>query len=384
MASRKIPPLFDMIAKLIALPSVSSVSAEFDMGNDAVSHLLAGWCESFGCATEIMPIQTRPGHSNMLATLGKGAGGLVIAGHTDTVPYNENLWQHDPFKATEADNRLYGLGTTDMKAFLALALEAASRVNPRQLKKPLFLLATAGEESNMSGAKTLVDKRRPHADFAVIGEPTNMRPVRMHKGIMMENIRITGRSGHSSNPAFGNSALEGMHTVISALLDFRRELQENYTHPAFDVPVPTLNLGHIHGGDNPNRICGACELSIDLRPLPGMDINELREWLHQRINTRLEASGLSVDFEPLFDGIPAVETSASSPLVLAAEKLTGYTAEAVAFGTEAPYLQAMGMDVIVLGPGDVACAHQPDEFLQLDRIEPTVKQLEALIHQFCM
>ena len=236
----------------------------------------------------------------------------------------------------------------------------------------------------MSGAKTLVDKRRPQADFAVIGEPTNMRPVRMHKGIMMENIRITGRSGHSSNPAFGNSALEGMHTVISALLDFRRELQENYTHPAFDVPVPTLNLGHIHGGDNPNRICGACELSIDLRPLPGMDINELREWLHQRINTRLEASGLSVDFEPLFDGIPAVETSASSPLVLAAEKLTGYTAEAVAFGTEAPYLQAMGMDVIVLGPGDVACAHQPDEFLQLDRIEPTVKQLEALIHQFCM
>lgn len=384
MKDRKIPKLLDMIAELIALPSISSVTPEFDMGNHKVSSLLANWCESIGFTIEIMPIPSREGHSNVIATLGTGAGGLVLAGHTDTVPCDESLWQSSPFKMALRDNKLYGLGTTDMKAFLALAIEAASRIDPASLTKPLTILATADEESSMSGAKTLVDQRRPQADFAIIGEPTNMRPVRMHKGVMMESIRVTGKSGHSSNPALGNSALEGMYLAMGELLRFRDELQQKYNNPAFDVPVPTLNLGHIHGGDNPNRICGHCELTIDLRPLPGMKIDELRNLLHEKLNARLQTTGLQLEFKALFDGIPAVETKASSPIVTATEKLTGYRAEAVAFGTEAPYFQSMGMDVVVLGPGDIAQAHQPDEFLYMDRLEPTVQQLQQLITKFCV
>ncbi len=384
MKDRKIPKLLDMIAELIALPSISSVTPEFDMGNHKVSSLLANWCESIGFTVEIMPIPKREGHSNVIATLGTGAGGLVLAGHTDTVPCDESLWQSSPFKMTLRDNKLYGLGTTDMKAFLALAIEAASRIDPTSLTKPLTILATADEESSMSGAKALVEQRRPQADFAIIGEPTNMRPVRMHKGVMMESIRVTGKSGHSSNPALGNSALEGMYLAMGELLRFRDELQQKYNNPAFDVPVPTLNLGYIHGGDNPNRICGHCELTIDLRPLPGMKIDELRNLLHEKLNARLQATGLQLEFKALFDGIPAVETKASSPIVIATEKLTGYQAEAVAFGTEAPYFQSMGMDVVVLGPGDIAQAHQPDEFLYMDRLEPTVQQLQQLITKFCV
>ena len=101
--------------------------------------------------------------------------------------------------------------------------------------------------------------------------PTGLRPIRLHKGILMEAIHLRGRSGHSSDPSLGNNALEGMHAIISELLRWRAELQAEHRNPLFAVPVPTLNLDHIHGGDNPNRICADCELHIDLRPLPGME-----------------------------------------------------------------------------------------------------------------
>ena len=159
-----------------------------------------------------------------------------------------------------------------MKSFLALALEASRELAGRRPERTLILLATADEETSMAGARALVEPELPRARHAIIGEPTGLRPVRMHKGILMESIRLQGHSGHSSDPSLGNSALEAMHTVIGTLLSWRNELQKNFRDPLFAVPVPTLNLGHIHGGDNPNRICAECELHIDLRPLPGMDV----------------------------------------------------------------------------------------------------------------
>lgn len=236
----------------------------------------------------------------------------------------------------------------------------------------------------MDGARALVRAGRPRARYALIGEPTGLRPIRMHKGVMMERIRLTGRAGHSSDPALGNSALEGMQRVMTELLAWRAELQAQYRHPAFHVPVPTLNLGYIHGGDNPNRICGECELHIDLRPLPGMELDELRAEMRRRLERLLAGSGLVLDLEPLFGGVPPFETDAASAIVRAAERLTGHAAAAVAFGTEAPYLQQLGMETVVLGPGDIAQAHQPDEYLALDRIQPTVELLTRLIEHFCI
>ncbi len=208
---------------------------------------------------------------------------------------------------------------------------------------------------------------------------------------MMEAVRLVGRSGHSSDPALGNSALEGMHGVLGALLDWRVELQARYRDAAFAVPVPTLNLGHVHGGDNPNRICGECELHLDLRPLPGMHLEALRAELRERVARVAAERGLTWETRPLFPGIEAVETPAASAIVRAAEELTGHGAGAVAFGTEAPYLgteapylQALGMDTLILGPGDIAQAHQPDEYLALERVPRTVELLRALIGRFCL
>ena len=125
-------------------------------------------------------------------------------------------------------------------------------------------------------------------------------------------------------------------------------------------------------------------MSIDLRPLPSMDIKELRPLLHQRLTQRLNGSGLSVNFETLFDGAPPFATAAHSELVKAAERLSGSEAQAVAFGTEAPYFQQLGMDVIVMGPGSIDVAHQPDEYLPLDQVQPCIDHLQELVKQFCL
>ena len=377
------PPLLDMIAGLIRTPSVSSVRPELDQGNREIIDMLAGWLEATGFGIEVMPLPGHPEKVNLVATLGAGSGGLVLAGHTDTVPFDEDKWTQDPFTLTERDQRLYGLGTSDMKSFLALVIDALRDIDVTTLKEPVIVLATADEETSMSGARALVQQGTLHARHAVIGEPTGLRPVRMHKGIMMEAIRLHGRSGHSSDPSLGNSALEAMHRAIAALLAWRSDLQEKHRNPLFAVPVPTLNLGHIHGGDNPNRICPDCELHIDLRPLPGMELPELRDGIHRCITGALADSGIDIEFVSLFEGIPAMETSAGAGIVRLAEKLTGQTAEAVAFGTEAPYLQQLGMETVVLGPGDVAQAHQPDEYLALDRLEPTTRLLQDLVKTVC-
>ncbi len=379
-----LPKLTDMMKSLIATPSISSVNPDLDMSNQAVIYLLADWAETLGFEVSIQAVEAKPGHFNLIARMGKGSGGLVLSGHTDTVPCDEELWNSSPFELTLRDNRFYGLGSTDMKSFLAMAMHAVQGLTPRDFKKPLTLLATADEESGMLGAHALQQSGRQLGDFALIGEPTGLKPVRMHKGIFMERIRIRGQSGHSSDPTLGNNAMEAMHRVLGTILQFRAEIQKKYRNDAFNVPFPTLNLGYIHGGDNPNRICGECELSIDLRPLPGMDLSETRHALRERIRTTLGDKVYRLEFEELFEGIPAVETDAGSAIVKAAEELSGHTAEAAAFGTEAPFLKSMGMDVVIMGPGDIDSAHQPDEFLPAGQIDPTVEMLRSLITRFCL
>lgn len=379
-----LPTSTEMIGRLVGLPSVSSVDPALDMGNRAVVELIAEWAEALGFRIEWMEIPDQPGKVNLIATLGEGPGGLVLSGHTDTVPYDASRWHSDPFLVEARDERLYGLGTADMKGFFAVALAAAERFRGRALRQPLVLLATADEESGMTGARALIEAGRPRASLALIGEPTGLAPVRMHKGVMMEGIRLIGRAGHSSDPALGNNAIDGMHRVIGELITWREELQARWHNPAFAVPGPTLNLGHIHGGDNPNRICGECELRIDLRPLPGMDLDALHDELQQRLATRLADSGLRLEIESLFPGLPGMETAADSPMVRLVEGLTGQTAAAVAFGTEGPFLQQLGLDTVVLGPGGIGQAHQPDEYIELAQVRDGSELIARLIAETCL
>jgi len=378
------PSLQQMMHALIASPSVSSVSPHWDQSNEGVIRLLADWCRDAGFKVEVLAIAGFPGKFNLVASAGSGPEGLVLSGHTDTVPFDEGEWASDPFQLSERDGRWYGLGTADMKGFFAVVLEAIRGLDLSTLKQPLVLLATADEESSMCGARTLLDAQRRLGRHAVIGEPTGLKPIRMHKGIAMEAIRLTGHAGHSSNPALGRNAIEGMHKVIGELLAWRGELQQRYRNPMFEVDVPTLNLGHIHGGDNPNRICAHCELHFDIRPLPGMSIEELRGEIDRRLADTLAGSGLQLQRVPLFEGIEAMETPATADIVHATEQLTGHPAEAVAFGTEGPYLNALGMDTVILGPGSIDQAHQPNEFIGMDQLKPAVRIIQDLVKRFCL
>ncbi|MCB2386002.1 MULTISPECIES: acetylornithine deacetylase [Oceanospirillaceae] len=376
--------LISRLTTLIAHNSISSVLPEYDESNLPVINTLAQWFSELGFACEILPLEGFPGKANLIATLGRGDGGLVLSGHTDTVPCNPERWQSDPFTLTERDGRFYGLGTCDMKGFFALVLEALKHYQASDFKQPLIILATADEESSMCGARALAQQGKPKARYAVVGEPTSLKPIRMHKGIMMESVRLTGKAGHSSNPDLGINALDAMVPVMNELMNLRRDLAGRYQNAHFAVQVPTLNLGCIHGGDNPNRICGSCELAFDLRTLPGMSNDDLREEIRQRLNPIAEQNRVEFSFEPLFPGVNSFETAATSPLVQAAERLTGHISAAVNYATEAPFLQELGIDTIVLGPGNIDQAHQVDEYLAQDQIEPCVELLRGLIERFCL
>ncbi len=379
-----LPDLKAMMQRLVAAPSVSSISPEWDQSNLPVIEHLADWCRDAGFAVEVLEIPDHPGKYNLVASAGSGPGGLVLSGHSDTVPFDEGRWRSDPLALSERDGRWYGLGTADMKGFFAVVLEALRGLDLASLKRPLVLLATADEESGMCGARSLARLERRLGRHALIGEPTGLRPVRLHKGITMEAIRIQGRSGHSSDPALGNNALEGLHRVMGELLAWRQSLQAQHRNPLFAVEVPTLNLGHVHGGDNPNRICGQCELHIDIRPLPGMSLEDLREALDRRLGALAAESGLAIERRPLFEGVPAFETPAEAEIVQAVESLTGHPSGAVAFATEGPFLNALGMETVILGPGSIDQAHQPDEYIALDQLEPAMAIVRGLVKRFCL
>ncbi len=240
--------LIEQLRQLVGTSSISSTDPRWDQGNRAVIDLLANWLADMGFQVEIQPVTPRGDKANLIATLGSGPGGLVLAGHTDTVPFDEGRWHSDPLGLTERDNRLYGLGSADMKGFFPLAIAAASAFSAASLKQPLILLATADEESSMQGARQLAAAGRPRGRAAIIGEPTSLVPVRMHKGIMMEAVRVTGRAGHSSNPELGNSALEGMHAVIGGFAGLPQGTGDTLQQQFFQC-----RLSHAQPGLHPRR-----------------------------------------------------------------------------------------------------------------------------------
>jgi len=371
---------------LVSSHSVSSTRPELDQSNEGVVTILANWLDDLGFTCSIQQVPERKGKFNLVATKGEGTGGLVFAGHTDTVPCNPELWQQDPFTLSDKDDRLYGLGATDMKGFFPAVLAAIEQVKNTDFNQPLIVLATADEETSMSGARALA--HRPgellKARQAIVGEPTSMRPINMHKGMMMESVRVKGKSGHSSDPGLGINALEVMNQIISQLVIYRSLLEQQYNNPGFHIPTPTLNLGCIHGGDNPNRICPSCELHFDLRPLPGMLLDDLRKDLQKVLRLIAMNNKCDIVFNSLFPGVEAFHQDSESDIVKEAESLTGFPTSSVAFATEAPFLQSLGMETIILGPGSITQAHQPNEFIEKDQIDSAVDVLTKMIHRFCL
>lgn len=379
------PAFINMYQQLIAEPSISALDPQLNMSNRSTIMLLANWCESLGFQVEITELESAPGKFNLLAKRGEGDGGLMLAGHTDTVPFDDSRWRYDPFKLSEVDNKLFGLGSIDMKGFFAFVIEAIQQLDAQSADqtKPIMILATADEETTMAGAQEVAKHQNLKPEFCVIGEPTDMVPVFTHKGHMSTAIRVTGKSGHSSDPARGLNAIEVMHKIIAKLLQLKDTLKNKYSIEHFAIPYPTLNLGHIHGGDNANRICGCCELHLDIRPLPGLSIQELQLLLLEAVKPINDEYPNSVAVIDLHDPIPAFTGTTDSALVKLAEAVSGEQAIAVNYCTEAPFLQQLGCETIVMGPGSIEQAHQPDEFLAVEKIKPSQEKITQLINQLC-
>ena len=385
----QLPNFSQSLTQLIACSSISSTQASWDQGNSDVIQLLASWFEQLGFTIEVQAVPGTSNKFNLLAKLGSGEGGLLLAGHSDTVPFDENKWQSDPHKVLDKDNKFFGLGTCDMKGFFAFILQVCKGLSAKQLKKPLYILATADEETTMAGARFFANSQTIKPDVAIIGEPTGLKPVVMHKGHMSHRINVEGKSGHSSKPNLGVNAIEIMYKVIGQLLELKETFNLNYQNDAFDVPAPTLNLGAISGGDNANRICGQCHLDLDLRSLPGMKDEELINWLSTALKPLAELYPGRISFAEMHPSSPSFEQKQPSDvnkesLISIAEEISGHSCCAVNYATEAPYIQQLGCQTIVLGPGSIDQAHQPNEFLAHSEITKTEKILTQMIQHYCL
>ncbi|CQJ37300.1 acetylornithine deacetylase [Yersinia enterocolitica] len=388
----KLPPFIELYRALIATPSISATDSALDQSNEALINLLAGWFADLGFRVEIQPVPDTRHKFNLLASIGEnsvgkkssgeGSGGLLLAGHTDTVPYDEGRWTRDPFTLTEHDNKLYGLGTADMKGFFAFILDAVRDIDASTLSKPLYILATADEETTMAGARYFAASTQLRPDFAIIGEPTSLQPVRAHKGHISNAIRITGQSGHSSDPARGVNAIDLMHESITELMKLRTTLQERYNNPAFAIPYPTMNFGHINGGDAANRICACCELHMDIRPLPGLTLSDLDELMAEALAPVSARWPGRLSIDQLHPPIPGYECPTDHHMVEIIEELLGERTAVVNYCTEAPFIQQI-CPTLVLGPGSINQAHQPDEFIDMAFIEPTRELIGQLVDHFC-
>ena len=271
----------ETLAELVAIDSVSAGS------NAEICDYLATRCEALGFKVTRHPYTDDKGieKTNLIALGGvdfsdKTAVELALVGHTDTVPYDPN-WD-EALQLTERDGKLYGRGACDTKAFIAAALTAVQTIDLKQLAKPLALIFTADEEIGLIGAKRLAEARAIHSRYAIVGEPTSLRPMRAGKGYCLAEVTIKGREAHSAYPALGSSAVFGAARLIAAIEQIAGSL-ETEQHAAFDPPFTTLNVGLVHGGTAKNVIAGECRFTLEWRPIPGQDPKRLLDLLSAAI-----------------------------------------------------------------------------------------------------
>ncbi|HEY6233423.1 MAG TPA: acetylornithine deacetylase [Pyrinomonadaceae bacterium] len=305
---------------------------------------------------------------------------LALVGHTDTVPYDPN-WR-DALQLTERDGKLFGRGACDTKAFIAAALTAAEKIDRQLLSRPFALVFTADEEIGLIGAKRLAETRAIRSRYAIVGEPTSLRPMRAGKGYCLAEIKITGREAHSAYPQLGRSAVFGAARLISALETIAKKL-ENEQHAAFDPAYTTLNVGLLHGGTAKNVIAGECRFTLEWRTIPGQPPERLLELLQAAIDDEQRRDPEFTCEVEAARADSGFETSAGSKVVTMLEALTGNSAGTVAFGTEAAQLTELGAETVVIGPGDIRVAHRTGEFVPLAELEACVEVLQQSINRLC-
>jgi acetylornithine deacetylase len=314
--------------------------------------------------------------------------GLMLSGHMDVVPADEPEWETDPFELVRRDERFVGRGTADMKGFLALAMNQVARIEPSRLRRPLALLFTFDEELGTLGARHFVETWGNPEDLprrVVIGEPTSLGVVRMHKGHLKLRIAIRGVAAHSGYPHLGKNAIEPAGSAIQALAALRAEL-EGERPPAAEhfpeVPFVALNVAQVSGGTAVNVVPDGCEILVGIRVLPGMRSDDLVERVRGALTPALAGGDWTLDAE---GDSPPFHLDAEHPLHRAlCDEVCQSGSLSVAFATDAGWLQTAGFDCVVCGPGTIEVAHKPNESLPVADFLRGGELLGRFIHRFCL
>lgn len=371
----------ETLAELVAIDSVSSRS------NAEIVAYLSERCTTLGLRVRRFPYTDVSGieKTNLIALTGTDFSELTtvelsLVGHTDTVPYDPN-W-NEALRLTEREGRLYGRGACDTKAFIAAALTAVESVELKNLRGGLALMFTADEEIGLIGAKRLAEARPLQSRYAIVGEPTSLRPMRAGKGYCLAEVTIKGHEAHSAYPALGSSAVFGAARLIAAIEKIAEKLETDQ-HPAFDPPFTTLNVGVVRGGTAKNVIAGECRFTLEWRPIPGHDPKRLLDLLFAAIEEEKQHDSRFVCEVDAARADQGFETAPDSTLVTVLEKLTGNESGTVAFGTEAAQMAELGAEAVVLGPGDIREAHRTGEFVPIAELEACVNVLRQAIERLC-
>lgn len=373
-----------VLERLVAFPTVSRDS------NLALVDWLEGYLTGHGIECHRHWNEDRQKAALMAHAGPRIAGAVVLSGHSDVVPVDGQDWSSDPWTVVERDGRLYGRGTCDMKGYVALAVWALVRAQKMGVRRPVQLALSYDEEVGCTGAPPMIatmGQVLPKGSAALIGEPSNMKIITGHKGGTGFHVHVKGFEVHSSLLPYGVSAIMEGARLIGWVNDRNAEIQAREPTPiaaTFYPPFTTLHVGMISGGTAHNITAADCRFAVEMRVVPGEEV-EAHAGAFEAEVARLDAALKAVRPEAgvhleRFFGVPALVPEADGEAEAIARRLTGDNATGVvSYGTEAGQFQEAGYSAIVCGPGDIAQAHQPDEYLEVSEFEAGQRFMERLL-----
>ena len=316
--------------------------------------------------------------ANLFATLGEGKpAGIILSGHTDTVPWDGQDWTMDPLSALVKDGNLYGRGSADMKAFIGVAVSQAEQFLNSDAPFALHYAFSYEEEIGCFGVKELIaDLRDANIQplACIVGEPTSMIPAIAHKGVYRYKCCVRGKEAHSSLTPHSVNAIEMAARVVGRVRDMAEDFEKNEPRfEGFDVPFSTSSVGQFHGGIADNVVPRDAEFRYEFRDLPTANAAQMQsevvayaKSLEPAMKKVAPAAGF--EFETICE-IPSFLGSKDDPVTRLAQELSGEKGTTlVAFGTEAGLFKNAGISTVVCGPGSIQQAHQPDEYVSLEQL----------------
>jgi len=370
----------DILSKLISFKTISELS------NKKLAQYISDYLAKYNIKTQLF--EGNPGQFNLYAKIGPDVdGGIILSGHTDVVPTEGQNWLTNPFELVKKKNKLFGRGSCDMKGFIAVVLATIPKLKISKLKKPLHLIFSYDEEIGCVGIQKLIPflkKIKPKPSFCIVGEPTEMKLVNMHKGKKNFLVSFKGIESHSSLIQNGVNAIDYCAGFINFLKDLQKILIKTKSHKKFDPPYPTINIGKIQGGLAVNIIPENCELEFEIRDTPNLNtekiIDKIKVFLKKTEKEMKEKNKkCSINFK-ILNNFPPLETNEKKKIInLALEKLKSNSISTVSFGTEAGVFNKVGFETIVCGPGSIEQAHKPNEYIETIQLKKCDEFLTKII-----